>query len=264
MTLSWLSAGGYFLRAGVRHSRGEVVFEGVYLLLMSAILMTWINVWAMMPDSVLASFDLSFVQIVWYVCCTEIVAFSVPKLHREIELMIYEGRFASLLLRPFPWLIEWLAGHIGQGLVFLLFFAGASSLVALAATGAWLLSPSVLPFLLLHLVFAQAIWMVWMTIIGLSVPWLGSASTLYMIVQKFAFIFGGLLLPIALYPGWLAALAYVTPFPAIFGVVGEVVLDPSWAHFVRAAAYQFLVLGASLLVLLWLWRRFVTHLLQEG
>ena len=51
--------------------------------------------------------------------------------------------------------------------------------------------------------------------IGLCAVWLQDCSPVYWIWQKCAFILGGLLLPLEIYPPWLREIALWTPFSAI-------------------------------------------------
>ena len=50
---------------------------------------------------------------------------------------------------------------------------------------------------------------------GLTAFWLGDVSPLFWIWQKLLFIFGGLMLPLSLYPEWMQRVAAYTPFPSI-------------------------------------------------
>jgi ABC-2 type transport system permease protein len=69
--------------------------------------------------------------------------------------------------------------------------------------------------------------------IGLLAFWLEDISPVYWVWQKLAFILGGLMLPLDLYPHWVQGVAALTPFPAILGGPASFVLSsasprPGW------------------------------------
>ena len=59
--------------------------------------------------------------------------------------------------------------------------------------------------------------------IGLSSVWLTDCAPVYWIWQKCAFIFGGLMLPLEVYPAWLREIALRTPFAALMYGPGRMV-----------------------------------------
>src|SRR5690606_30324810 len=63
--------------------------------------------------------------------------------------------------------------------------------------------------------------------VGLTAFWLQDASPVYWVWQKLLFTLGGLILPLALYPDWLAALARWTPFAAALNGPASLLLDPA-------------------------------------
>jgi ABC-2 type transport system permease protein len=78
------------------------------------------------------------------------------------------------------------------------------------------------PFGLLAMVLVYMLYVA----IGLTAFWIGDVSPLFWIAQKLLFIFGGLMLPLSLYPGWMQRVAYATPFPSMLaGPAGFMVGD---------------------------------------
>ena len=91
--------------------------------------------------------------------------------------------------------------------------------------------------------------------IGLSAFWIVDTSPVYWIWQKLAFVLGGLLLPLELYPDWLRAAARLSPFPAMLWGPGRMAFG-----FAPGAALvtllELLAWGALVALLLaWLARR---------
>ena len=61
--------------------------------------------------------------------------------------------------------------------------------------------------------------------IGLVAFWIGEVTPVFWVWQKLLFVFGGLMLPIRLYPPVMQRLAALTPFPDILAGPASFVLD---------------------------------------
>ncbi len=153
--------------------------------------------------------------LLWYLAVTEWVLLSVPPLHLDIESDVRTGDVAARLPRPLSYpgaRFAEAAGAAGARLVTIAVFG--APLTAIFAGGL----PPAPAGLLLAIPFGVAAVVVMLALhaaIGLSAFWLQDVSPVYWIWQKAAFVLGGLLLPLDLYPGWLRALAHATPFPAL-------------------------------------------------
>ena len=58
-------------------------------------------------------------------------------------------------------------------------------------------------------------------------------------MEKLLFIFGGLILPLSIYPDWMQKIAHLTPFPSILGARSALALE--------ANPYQIFWVGLSLI-----------------
>jgi ABC-2 type transport system permease protein len=91
--------------------------------------------------------------------------------------------------------------------------------------------------------------------IGLTSVWITDSSPVYWIWQKCAFVLGGLMLPLEIYPDWLRRIAVLTPFAALLN--GPARMAFGWepaAAFAIALQIVFWSLVASALMV-WLDRR---------
>src|SRR5262249_39678736 len=66
--------------------------------------------------------------------------------------------------------------------------------------------------------------------IGLLATWVKSAAPAFWIWQKLFFVLGGLIIPLSLYPGWLAAIAKATPFAAMVFLPASLVFGATAAQ----------------------------------
>ena len=60
---------------------------------------------------------------------------------------------------------------------------------------------------------------------GVACLWVGEGRPVFFLYQKLIFLLGGLLWPLAFYPGWLQTVAWFTPFPAMIAVPGGFALE---------------------------------------
>lgn len=158
-------------------------------------------------------------QMVWYLAVTEVIALSVTAIHREIETDLHKGRIAAALLRPVHYLkvICWQAA--GTIIARILVFGVVGVLTAVALTGEWPAHRDIALASLALTPIACAVLIIFIVSVGLSAVWLRECSPVYWVFQKCLFVFGGLMLPISMYPDWFRSIAAVLPFqPILCGV----------------------------------------------
>ena len=155
------------------------------------------------------------VDMLWYLAVTEWIVISIPSIHDDVQEDVRTGDIAYLLPRP----MSYVGGRVAEGIGLLL--------VRMATLGipgfflAWALSgglPSDPRGLLLAAplgILAGCVCVVFQTAIGITAFWLQDASPVYWIWQKLMFLFGGLILPLDVYPDWMRAVAACTPFHAL-------------------------------------------------
>jgi ABC-2 type transport system permease protein len=96
---------------------------------------------------------------------------------------------------------------------------------------------------------AGALAVVFQAGIGVLAVWLHDVSPVYWIWQKAAFVLGGLVLPLHLYPDWLQTAARWTPFSAMLYGPGRMAMAYDPAGALRTAAE---IVAWSLVGVLWL------------
>lgn len=253
----------FFIRHGFKTAWQQWSLAAVRIPLFSIIVVMWAYTWSMMPAHVYATSGMNWAQITWYITLTEIVYFSGGSRYREVEYQLRDGQFQTHLTRPFSWLRQWLLTECGALLFNVPVFATAGCLLAVIVTHQFLITLDMVPWLAIKVILSTLIWTVIITMVGLSSLWFGSASVPYWLVQKACFVFGALIVPLALYPGWLAAFAHATPFPAVFSVVGNVIL-PNTGSYADGIFIQVFMLALVTGLMIGLWRMFEAKLVREG
>ena len=204
------------------------------------------------------------VELLWYLALTEWILLSVPPLHLEIEADVRSGDIAYQLPRPVSYLASTFARSLGEL---------SGRLVTLAAAGtllAWTLSgglPADLRGALCALpigAIAAVALLAFHAMIGLTAFWIQDCSPIYWIWQKLAFLLGGLMLPLDIYPAWLRSVADASPFSALIYGPASLVLDFDAARALRVAALATFWMLACLTLLAALYRRALRALDLNG
>jgi ABC-2 type transport system permease protein len=192
-------------------------------------------------------------ELLWYLAITEWVLLSVPPLHLEIEADVRTGDLAYQLPRPLSYLGARLAEAAGTT---------ATRLLTLGVLGAgmvWIFAgelPRDPRGLLLAIplgIAAAGVTLLLQAAIGVSAFWLQDVSPIFWIWQKAAFVLGGLMLPLELYPEWLRSIAAWTPFAPLLNGPGRMAfgLSPDRAAQTAAALALWGLLTALTLTLLY-------------
>ena len=194
-----------------RANRGAVIGRlGFYFIL----LLVFSRLWAVAETHPLVR-GTSASDLLWYLTLTEWVVLSLPLVHLKIEEDVRTGNLAYWLARPISYPLMRYAEAVGI-LHFRLMVLGIGAFFI-----AWGLSGSLPSHPWGLLLAIPLVWMACLVsllygiVIGLTAFWIEDSTPVGWVWQKASFLLGGLILPMSLYPKWLARLADLTPFPAL-------------------------------------------------
>lgn len=156
-------------------------------------------------------------ELLWYIAFNEWVLVSLPDVQDDMEYDLRSGRLAYLLPRPISYLGATFAEAAGTLCVNLATLGLVTFLFTWIKVGTLPFHPIVLVLSLAFGVLAGFVAILFQMLIGLSAFWVHEVNPIYWIWEKLLFMLGGLILPLATYPGWLQSLAHLTPFAAILG-----------------------------------------------
>lgn len=156
-------------------------------------------------------------QLLWYIAFNEWVLIAIPDVHDDMEKDLRSGRLAYLLPRPISYLGSTFAEAFGALCVNLLFLGTVAFIFTWLFVGSLPFGPIGLLFALIFGLLAGVVAVVFQMMIGLSAFWLQEVTPFHWLWEKLLFLFGGLILPLTVYPQWMQSMAHLTPFPAILG-----------------------------------------------
>ena len=199
----------------------------------------------------------------WYLMLAETVELSRPPLARTIADNVKDGSIAYLLNKPYNFLLYQLSSSMGESV----FRAGMNAILGGIVVW-WVVGPPPdprgWPLTFIAIVGAWILNFCVNAMIGLAAFIAEDVAPFLWIYQKFAFIFGGLLIPLDFYPQWLQVISRFLPFSSMVYGPARLFVSPSISAFVTVLSMQLtwiLILG---LLLVLAYRRGVSYLTVNG
>jgi ABC-2 type transport system permease protein len=208
----------------------DLVVRSVFMLV---VLVTFVQLWTTtynaINEPIIAGFSLR--DLVWYLVITEVIALSTPRIAQTIDTEVRSGDVAYSLARPYSYPLFHLASFWGETLVRLPMNAAVGSIVALVAVGPPPASPVSLLATLLLTAGAVTLKGSLEILVGLSAFWVEDTQPAEWIYSKLVITIGGLLLPLDLFPDWLAGIARALPFASMAYAPARVFVGFEWPVF---------------------------------
>lgn len=206
---------------------------------------------------------LTLADTLWYLMMTETIELSRPRLSNAIADAVKDGSIAYILNKPYDFLLYQFCTSMGETIFRALMNAVFGGLVMWAVIGP---HPQPLGFLAV----IPAILGAWTlnfcitVMIGLAAFVVEDVTAFVWIYQKFAFVLGGLLIPIDFYPGWLQAISRALPFSVMLYGPARVFVDPTPQLLLSTLGVQLAWIAGLGLVMLLVYRRGLAELTVNG
>jgi ABC-2 type transport system permease protein len=199
----------------------------------------------------------------WYLMLAETIELSRPRLGNTISEAVKDGSIAYFLNKPYDFLLYHFSTSMGETI----FRAVLNALLGGAAVW-WLVgSPPAAwgwPLAAIAIFGAWTLNFCISGMIGLAAFAVEDISAFQWIYQKFAFIFGGLLIPLDFYPAWLRTICNALPFSAMTYAPARLFVTPSLTAFVAVMGMQLAWTLALALLLTFFYRRSLVRLTVNG
>lgn len=206
---------------------------------------------------------LTLADTLWYLMLAETIELSRPRLGGTIADAVKDGSIAYVLNKPYSFLTYQLSTSMGETVFRAVLNALFGSIMVWALVGP---PPHPVGFL----VVIPAVIGAWLlnfyisVIIGLAAFLTEDVSAFQWIYQKFAFVLGGLLIPLDFYPAWLKTVAHALPFSAMVYGPARLFVDPTPPALAATLGVQIAWIAALGVLAGLAYRRGVTHLTVNG
>jgi ABC-2 type transport system permease protein len=235
-TLKYIWIGMTAARSNLAYP-GEIAGRTVFLaVLLYIFVRLWTVVYAESSSKLPAGFALP--QMVWYLVITEAIMMSGQRIAAEVDEDVRTGRLAVQLLRPLSYPLYRLAHTLGERLVRFAMNAITGGIVVLVLIGPVHVSLSGLAMFALVLPLALVLDSMACLLIGLGAFWFENTNGLALIYSRIVMMFGGLMLPIEIFPNAIQAVVRALPFAGILYAPARMFVAPDAQFLMRAITHQ--------------------------
>ncbi len=241
----------------------DIIFGKVIFI--ALIIFVFANLWTVVFASkgeVIPGFTLS--MMVWYLVFGEALVTSIGRFVKEVGDDIKSGEIANYLTKPYNYIVYKMFVSFGKGLInftLILIFGG---LVAYLMVGGVEISLISIPFLLIVALLAMLLNLVIASVISLFAFWIEDASSLNYIYSKFTFIFGGMIVPLEVYPPLVEKIASFLPFSYSAYHPSKLALIFSFKTFLKIFIVQLLWIGFFIIILFFLYKYIIKKVSVNG
>ncbi len=199
----------------------------------------------------------------WYLMMAETIELGRPPLARTISENVKDGSIAYLLNKPYDFMLYQFSTSMGETI-----FRAVMNAIFGGVVVWWLVGApphfSGFPIAIPAILGAWTLNFCISAMIGLAAFVTEDVSAFMWIYQKFAFILGGLLVPLDFYPPWLQVIAKSLPFASMVYGPSRLFVEPTLNLFLNVMLMQAIwiaVLGGLLIIA---YRRGLTFLTVNG
>jgi ABC-2 type transport system permease protein len=157
----------------------------------------------------------TIVMMIWYFVMTESIVTSLPSVIEKVGEEIRSGEVANYLNKPYSYIFYNYSVSLGSAIFKFLLTLSIGSIVAFLVIGKMDFNFLYIPLLFIIIILAITIHFILMMFIGVFAFWFEDSRSLYLIYQKIVFTIGGMLLPLEIFPNWLASISKFLPFSYI-------------------------------------------------
>lgn len=199
----------------------------------------------------------------WYLMVAETIELGRPRIARTIAENVKDGSIAYLLNKPYDFMLYQFSTSMGETL-----FRTATNALFGGAIVWMLVGPppnlNSWPMALVAVIGAWVLNFCMNAIIGLAAFIAEDVAPFEWIQQKLAFIFGGLLIPLDFYPGWLQTVARFLPFSSSMYAPARLFVAPDPTAFASLIGLQVMWIIILAMLLTLAYRRGLAYLTVNG
>ena len=207
-------------------------------LFIALIIFILINLWQTMyaDRAVIEGFTIT--MMIWYLVMTESIVTSPGRVIEQMGDEIRSGDIAQKLNKPYNYVLFHYAESMAksaQRFVLTFLFGG---IVTLLLIGPLTFNLNHFFPILLVVILALTLHFTLMALISVFALWLEDSKSMHFIYQKVVFVLGGMLLPLDIFPDWLASIGKSLPFSFIAYLPAKLFVGFNWNDFLILIAKQ--------------------------
>jgi len=189
---------------------GTAFFIAIVIFIFSKL---WAVIFESNGTSIISGFTIQ--MMLWYLVLTEAIVTSLENIVTQIGIEIRSGDISNYLNKPYHYVIYKYAQTIGKAIFTFLLILLVGGLVAYLTVGLININWYIIPFIFIIVFLAITLSFMILVNIGLLAFWIEEVRGIHFIYNKFVFVIGGMLVPLEIFPFWLAKIGLVLPFSYI-------------------------------------------------
>jgi len=254
------------IKFGLKQAFGERLVLPVQIITFALLIFIFASLFKVTPFEQLGEDSpLNSDSVIWYFIITELIIFAGGSMNfSDVRNDIASGGFVAGIQRPVSYIHMKILIIIGNNIFRSLAFIFCGLGLGLVFTDNITISISHILLLILSAYIGMTIYSISHFTTAMFDVWGNYARPALWILQKFAFLLGGLVIPLQIYPQWLQNIAFATPYPAILNLSGRYALSPTTQEIINGFAVQFFWLFAVTLIALFIQRLAVNKIMREG
>ena len=228
----------------------EFFFKAIFILL---ILFIFINIWKTIYSGSVAIEGFTIAMMIWYLLMTESIVTSASPVVKDVNREIQSGEIAYQLNKPYNYVFYHLAKSFSSRIIgfFITFLIGAVLIYFMV--GGISLSWITLPLLIITIILALILDFFMMMSIALLAFWFEDTNSFRWIYDKILFTIGGMLVPIEIFPKWLANISNVLPFSFVAYHPAKLFVNFDLSNFLKVSGIQvvYIIIFLSIALILY-------------
>jgi ABC-2 type transport system permease protein len=187
-----------------------------------------------------------------------------PSVSRILDEEVKSGTLAYSMSRPYSYILFQLFAFIGRSIPNLLSNLLIGTIAALVLVGPIIFSIQALILGFILLIFGYLLDFFISIIIGLMAFWIEDTTALRWIYEKGQLIFGGVIVPIALFPDSLQIIANILPFSQLYYGAARLMINFEMNLFWQFLAIQIIWISLFALMATYLFKKGIKNVSING
>lgn len=228
---------------------GEFFFKGLFILL---IIFIFINLWKVVYGGKELIEGFTLAMMIWYLVMTESIVTSTSNIVKEINREIQSGDVAYQLNKPYSYIFYHLAKSLSGRMISFVITFTLGAVLAFLMVGGFDFNFVHIPLIIIVVLLAFLLDFFIIISIALLAFWFEDTNSFMWIYSKIVFTIGGMLVPLEIFPQWLAKISQVLPFSFVAYYPAKLFVKFDLITFLKVVGiqvfYVLIFLGIAMLI----------------
>jgi ABC-2 type transport system permease protein len=234
-------------------------------LFIGLIIFIFINLWKVVYSTGSGAIEgFTINMMIWYFLLTESIVTSPGKVIEAFGEEVQSGEIAHQLNKPYNYVFFKYSSNISETILRFFFTFSIGAIIVLTFVGGINVDWKTLPLIVIVVFLALTLHFCIMALLGIFVFWLEDAKALSFLYNKLVFVIGGMILPLEIFPPWLAKISAVLPFSYVAYHPAKLFVMFSWNSFFKVVLTEIMWIIVTIGMIAILYNVFIKKLSING